>query len=56
MGLNNHSTGRRTMTETELEIGSLAPDFKLPSNTGGEIALSNYHGKKVILFFVREYI
>lgn len=43
------------MSTTEIEIGSVAPDFKLPSNTGGEIALSNYRGKKVILFFVREY-
>lgn len=43
------------MLTTEIEIGSAAPDFKLPSNTGGEVALSNYRGKKVILFFVREY-
>jgi peroxiredoxin Q/BCP len=40
----------------ELEVGSPAPDFKLPASTGGEVALTNYRGKAdVILFFVREY-
>lgn len=40
----------------ELGIGSRAPDFRLPSNTGGEIGLSDYLGKSaVILFFVREH-
>jgi thioredoxin-dependent peroxiredoxin len=43
------------MSNTELEVGSSVPDFKLPQNTGGEIALSDYRGKKIILFFVREY-
>jgi peroxiredoxin Q/BCP len=44
------------MSENELEVGSPAPDFKLAQNSGGEIALSDYRGKKIILFFVREYI
>jgi peroxiredoxin len=43
------------MSNTDLLISSSAPDFKLPPNTGGEIALSDYHGKKVVIFFVREY-
>jgi len=43
------------ITSTELGVGSPAPEFKLPPNAGGEIALSDYRGKKVILFFVREY-
>ena len=43
------------MSNTEVEVGSSAPDFKLPPNTGDEIALSDYLGKKVVLFFVREY-
>ena len=43
------------MPDTDLEVGSSAPDFKLQTNTGGEIALSDYRGKKIILFFVREY-
>jgi peroxiredoxin len=43
------------MSNTELEVGSSAPDFKLPQSTGGEVALSDYHGKKIVMFFVREY-
>ncbi len=43
------------MSDPELVVGSSAPDFRLPQNTVGEIALSDYRGKKVILFFVREY-
>jgi peroxiredoxin len=43
------------MPNVELGVGSLAPEFKLPSNTGGEIALSDFSGKKIVLFFVREY-
>jgi peroxiredoxin len=43
------------MSDVELEVGSSVPDFKLPSNTGGEIALYDYRGKKIVLFFVREY-
>jgi thioredoxin-dependent peroxiredoxin len=43
------------MANTELVVGSLAPDFKLPLNSGGEIALSDFRGKKIVLFFVREY-
>jgi peroxiredoxin len=44
------------MAETELEVGSVIPNFKLESTTGKEIAISDYRGKRVILFFVREYI
>jgi len=41
----------------ELEIGSIAADFRLPSSQGGEISLSDYRGKShVVLFFVREFI
>jgi peroxiredoxin len=47
--------GRSIIANTELGVGSLAPDFKLPQNTGGEIAFSDYRGKKIVLFFVREY-
>jgi hypothetical protein len=40
----------------ELEVGSPSPEFSLPANTGGEVALADYRGKaNVILFFVREY-
>jgi thioredoxin-dependent peroxiredoxin len=44
------------MSSTELEVGSFAPDFKLPANSGGEITLADYRGKKIVLFFVREFI
>jgi thioredoxin-dependent peroxiredoxin len=43
------------MSNAELEVGSSVPEFKLPSNTGSEIALSDYLGQKIVLFFVREY-
>ncbi len=43
------------MSDPELQIGSVAPEFKLPANTGGEVALSDFRGKRTILFFVREY-
>lgn len=39
---------------TALEVGDRAPDFTLPSTTGGEISLSQFQGKKRVLleFFV----
>jgi peroxiredoxin len=41
----------------ELNIGSLAPDFRLLAHIGREIALSDYRDKQpVVLFFVREFI
>ncbi len=43
------------MATIELEVGSPVPDFTLPSNMGGEVKFSDYRGKKVVLFFVREY-
>lgn len=34
-----------------LEQGNRAPDFTLPGDGGGEISLSDYRGKKVVLYF-----
>jgi peroxiredoxin Q/BCP len=34
-----------------LEQGTLAPDFTLPTDGGGEVSLSDYRGKKVVLYF-----
>lgn len=34
-----------------LEQGDRAPDFTLPGDGGGEISLSGYRGKKVVLYF-----
>jgi peroxiredoxin len=40
----------------ELAAGSLAPEFRLPASTGGEIGLADYRAKaNLILFFIREY-
>lgn len=35
----------------ELQIGAPAPDFTLPSDGGRDISLSEYRGRKVILYF-----
>ena len=34
-----------------LTEGSIAPDFKLATDGGGEVALSDYRGQKVVLYF-----
>lgn len=38
-----------------VEAGEPAPDFTLPSATGGELTLSEYRGKPVLLVFYRFY-
>ena len=35
----------------ELKAGDPAPDFELPSSTGGSVRLSSYRGKPVVLYF-----
>jgi thioredoxin-dependent peroxiredoxin len=32
-----------------LDVGESAPGFKLPATTGGDIALSDFKGKKFVL-------
>jgi thioredoxin-dependent peroxiredoxin len=34
-----------------LKVGDKAPEFRLKADDGKEIALSDYRGKRVILFF-----
>ncbi len=34
-----------------LDLGQKAPDFKLPSHNGGEVRLSDFRGKNVVLAF-----
>jgi peroxiredoxin Q/BCP len=34
-----------------IEIGQPVPDFTLPASTGGDISLSQYLGRKVLLYF-----
>ena len=41
---------------TEVNVGSLAPDFRLESNEGAMVRLSEYRGRAhVILYFMREF-
>jgi peroxiredoxin len=40
----------------QVEVGSAAPEFRLPASTGGETGLDDYRNKShVVLFLVREY-
>lgn len=39
------------MSEAGLQLNDLVPDFRLPASGGEEIALSNYRGSKVVLYF-----
>jgi peroxiredoxin len=42
---------------TEVNAGSLAPDFRLESNEGAIVRLSEYRGRaNVVLYFMREFI
>ena len=42
---------------SDLAVGSLAPDFRLPASSGLEVGLSDFRLKtNVYLFFVREYV
>ena len=34
-----------------LEVGQKAPDFILPDQNGNDVSLSDYLGKKVVLWF-----
>jgi hypothetical protein len=36
-------------------VGSTAPDFELPSPSGGKVKLSSLRGKTVVLVFYRGY-
>jgi thioredoxin-dependent peroxiredoxin len=37
--------------EMAITIGDVAPDFKLPDQTGHEVSLSSLRGKNVVLYF-----
>lgn len=34
-----------------LEAGTKAPDFTLPDQDGNDVSLSDFNGKKVVLWF-----
>ena len=39
-----------------LEVGMKAPQFTLPDKNGNMVSLSNFLGKKVVLYFTRKTI
>lgn len=39
------------MAESQLNIGDIAPDFELISDSGERIRLSDFRGRRVILYF-----
>jgi peroxiredoxin len=36
-------------------VGALAPDFTLPQSGDGDVSLSSYRGRAVVLAFLRGY-
>jgi peroxiredoxin Q/BCP len=36
---------------TELAVGSRAPGFKLPRDGGGNVALADFKGRKLVIYF-----
>ncbi|WP_435167331.1 thioredoxin-dependent thiol peroxidase [Paenibacillus glycanilyticus] len=36
---------------TQAQVGQVVPDFTLPASTGGNISLSDYKGKKLVIYF-----
>ena len=34
-----------------LNVGDKAPDFTLPSETGGKVTLKDFRGKTLVLYF-----
>jgi thioredoxin-dependent peroxiredoxin len=39
------------MTEQQVSVGAPAPDFALPSDSGEIVKLSDFRGKRVVLYF-----
>ena len=39
------------MSEVPLAVGDKAPDFELPSETGEVVKLSDFRGKRIVVFF-----
>ena len=45
-----------TDESTDVAVGSLAPDFALESDSGTQVALSDYRGRiNVLVYFMREF-
>lgn len=45
------STKKSIKTSGPLRVGSMAPNFSLPSTAGGLITLSEFRGKRIVLYF-----
>ncbi|MFD3261375.1 thioredoxin-dependent thiol peroxidase [Paenibacillus lentus] len=39
------------MVDVQVQVGQLVPDFQLPASGGEEISLSQFRGRKVIIYF-----
>lgn len=39
----------------KVAVGSEAPDFTLPRSGGGDVSLSSFRGRPVVLAFLRGY-
>ena len=39
------------MSETKLSVGDVAPDFELPADDGTTVKLSQFRGKRVVVYF-----
>ena len=51
----NPQTPPAAPTAPPLEVGAVAPDFTLPRSGGGEVSLSSFRGRPVVLAFLRGY-
>lgn len=51
MKVYNYRTDRTGENNIMIELGMKAPEFTLPDENGNEISLSDFSGKKVVLFF-----
>lgn len=41
----------RANERTQVEIGQAVPDFTLPASNGNQVSLSDFRGRKVVLYF-----
>lgn len=48
---NNHSLKRSRLPRNGLKQGTIAPEFRLPRLDGGELALEELRGRRVLLIF-----
>ncbi|HEX9017245.1 MAG TPA: thioredoxin-dependent thiol peroxidase [Chloroflexota bacterium] len=39
------------MADSKLHVGDVAPDFELPSDSGSTVRLSDFRGRRVVVYF-----